>query len=76
MFSNDRIRYPRWNNDVANRIKDALRENHLTVFLAHLNQNGRSCRSIHHGQWFLALDDECERMTKKEFQQGRRLRMN
>jgi hypothetical protein len=73
--SNDRTSYPRWNNDVANLIRNALHQQGLTVFLVHLNRDGRSCRSIHHGQWFLALDDECERMTKKEFQQGRRRRM-
>ncbi len=73
-FSNDRTRYPRWNNTVANLIRNELQQQGLTIFLVHLNRDGRSCRSIHHGQWFLALDDECERMTKKEFQKGRRRR--
>jgi hypothetical protein len=74
-FADDRTRCPKWNRHIANLIRDALRQQGLTVFLVFLNPNGRPCRSIHQGTCFLATDNEIESFTRREFQQRRRRRM-
>jgi hypothetical protein len=72
-FSDDKECYPKWTTNVANRIQNALHQQGLTIFLVFLNPDGKPSNSIHHGQWFQAMDDECQLMAKKEFQKNRRM---